>query len=213
MNNTAIRLINTVTGPTRVDQLGPTLMHEHVMIGFPGWQADTLRPGPDRREALAVGTDRIAEMMSHGVKSMLDPCPNDLGRDVDLMAELCVRTGFQIVCATGLYREGLGGAAYWHFRNGIGNLIAQCANPMEDIAALMIRELTEGIGATGIKAGVIKIGSSWENITPYEQVVLAAAAMASRATGAPITTHTEAACWATGNSRSCSRPAFRRIAS
>lgn len=184
-------IVNTVTGPISVDQLGPTLMHEHVMIGIPGWENDTIRPGPRRRDALAIGVDRIAELQARGVQSMLDPCPNDLGRDVELMSELSVRTGFQIICATGFYREGLGAAPYWHFRGGIGKLFAGGGNLVEDIAELMIHELTRGIGSTGVRAGIIKVGSGHDQISPYERTMFAAAVLASNATGAPITTHTE----------------------
>jgi len=41
-------LVNTVTGAIRTQDLGVTLMHEHILIGYPGWEADTLRPGPSR---------------------------------------------------------------------------------------------------------------------------------------------------------------------
>ncbi|MGE4651764.1 MAG: hypothetical protein AAEJ53_12825 [Myxococcota bacterium] len=40
--------IATVTGSTAPEQLGRTLMHEHLMIGYGGWEADSLRPGSSR---------------------------------------------------------------------------------------------------------------------------------------------------------------------
>ena len=43
--------VNPVTGPVAVAELGTTLMHEHVMIGYPGWEADSLRPGPNRADS------------------------------------------------------------------------------------------------------------------------------------------------------------------
>ena len=55
----------------------------------------------------------------------------------------------------------------------------------------MIRDLTEGIGDTGVCAGVIKAASSLNTITPAEEKVFRAAALAHRETGALITTHTE----------------------
>lgn len=78
--------VNTVTGPIRVEDLGVTLMHEHILIGYPGWEADTLRPGPGRAEMVDTAVDKIRSMQSIGIRSMLDPCPNDLGRDVGLAA-------------------------------------------------------------------------------------------------------------------------------
>ena len=102
--------VQTVTGAVSVDDLGVTLMHEHLLIGYPGWEANTLEPGPSRDEIIAVAVDKIASMQAVGVRSMLDPCPNDLGRDVELAAEVSSRTGFNIICATGLYKEDEGGA-------------------------------------------------------------------------------------------------------
>ena len=71
--------IQTVTGPIAADALGRTLMHEHLAIGYPGWEADTIRPGPSRAEMLAKCVDRLQEMKDAGLATMIDPCPNDLG--------------------------------------------------------------------------------------------------------------------------------------
>ncbi|MFQ5352484.1 MAG: phosphotriesterase [Candidatus Binatia bacterium] len=176
--------INTVTGTISPDQLGRTLMHEHLLISYPGASSDTLRPGANRAEAEAICIDRVEEIKAEGVVSMIDPCPNDLGRDIDLMVRVAEKTGFQIVCATGLYKEDEGGAPYWKFRANFG------AGP-ESIAELFVKELTEGIGTSGVKAGIIKIATGAPAISDYERSVLEAAAIASLETGAPITTHTD----------------------
>jgi phosphotriesterase-related protein len=176
--------VNTVNGPIRVEDLGVTLMHEHVLIGYPGWEADTLRPGPARAEIVETAVDKIHSMQAIGIQSMLDPCPNDLGRDVGLAAEVADKTGFNIICATGLYKENEGGFAHWHFVRSIGRGV-------EAMAELFIHELTRGIGDTGIKAGIIKVATGEGKITDYEYDVLSAAAMAAVETGAPITTHTD----------------------
>ncbi len=180
MNST---MINTVTGRITPDQLGPTLMHEHLMIGSVGWEADTIRPGLSRKEIFPLCVDKIQQMQARGIKTMVDPCPNDMGRDVAFMAEVAEKTGFQIICATGLYHEHEGGAPYWRLRATLGGGV-------EEIAELFIKELTEGIGDTGIKAGIIKVATGVGEITQYEINILQAAAMAAKATDAPITTHT-----------------------
>ncbi len=176
--------IQTVTGPISPDDLGTTLVHEHLLIGWPGWESDTIRPGPGRSETVSICVDRVAEMKDVGVTAMIDPCPNDLGRDVELMADVASKTGFQIICATGLYKEDLGGAPYWKFRQSSGGT----AN---EIAELYIRELTDGIGSTGVKAGIIKVATGAPKITDYELMLLEAAAIAAKETGAPIITHTD----------------------
>ena len=176
--------IQTVTGPIAPEDLGRTLMHEHLLIGYPGWESDTIHPGPSRDEMRAAVSDRIAEIRDHGVVSMLDPCPADLGRDVEFMAEMAGRTGFQIICATGLYKQSEGGAPYWQFRSAF-------APAVDAMAELFEKELTEGIGDTGVRAGIIKVATGAPLITPYEKNILLAAAKASVTTGAPITTHTD----------------------
>ena len=60
------------------------------------------------------------------------------------------------------------------------------------IHELFVREIAQGIGGTGIKAGVIKAGSGAGEITVYEEMILKAAARAQKETGVPIITHTDA---------------------
>ena len=59
------------------------------------------------------------------------------------------------------------------------------------VAEIFIKEITEGIGSTGVKAGVIKVATGPHQVTAYERNVIIAAARAHKATGAPITTHTD----------------------
>lgn len=56
---------------------------------------------------------------------------------------------------------------------------------------VFVGEITRGIGDTGVRAGVIKVATGAGRITPYEELVLRAAARAHRETGVPITTHTD----------------------
>lgn len=176
--------VQTVTGPINTADLGVTLMHEHLLIGYPGAEADTLRPGPNREEMVTTCVAKIRSMQALGIQSMLDPCPNDLGRDVSLAAEVADITGFNIVCATGLYKENEGGVPYWHFQRSLGRGV-------QLMSELFIHELENGIGNTGIRAGIIKLATGEGVITDYEFEVLEAAAIASVETGAPITTHTD----------------------
>lgn len=87
-----------------------------------------------------------------------------------------------VVCTTGFYFEAMGLPSYWRARS------------VEEIAALYIREITHGIGETGIKAGAIKVGTGAPTITPLEHKFLEAACIAQRATDVPIITHTQDGC-------------------
>ena len=171
--------INTVTGRITPEQLGTTLVHEHLLIGYPGWFMDGLAPRFKRQEALSRGTDKLAELRALGVSSFLDPCPMDLGRDVEFMAEVAQRSGMQIVCATGAYKPDQGVSYTFN------------ALPVEEIEQIYVQELTEGIGDTGIRAGLIKVATGAHAFGPYEQKLLLAAGRAAARVGCPVLTHTD----------------------
>src|ERR1700756_200392 len=167
----------------RIDcsRLGRTLIHEHVLVGMPGWNLDLKAPRFLRSEAMARAVYRLQELKSHDCSTIVDPCPMDLGRDVEFVAEVAQKSGVNIVCATGVYNE-FEGVPYT-FRS----------MPREDILELYVKEITEGVGTTGIRAGVIKIATGHDPATEYEQKMIGVAAEASRITGVPIISHTQIA--------------------
>jgi len=57
---------------------------------------------------------------------------------------------------------------------------------------LFVRDITEGIADTGVKAGILKCATDEPGLTPGVERVLRAVGQAHRATGVPITTHTHA---------------------
>ncbi|HEV3366568.1 MAG TPA: hypothetical protein VG054_03835, partial [Acidimicrobiales bacterium] len=60
----------------------------------------------------------------------------------------------------------------------------------EPMTELFVREILEGIGDTGVRAGILKCATDTPGITPGVERVLRAVAQAHRMTGTPITTHT-----------------------
>ena len=176
-----MRQVQLTDGQIDCSKLGRTLIHEHVLVGMPGWNLDLKAPKFVRAEALARAVDRLQELQSHNCHTVVDPCPMDLGRDVEFVAEVAQKSGANIICATGVYNE-FEGIPYT-FRS----------MPREDILELYIREITEGIGDTGIKAGVIKIATGPDPASEYEQKMIGVAAEASRITGVPIISHTNIA--------------------
>lgn len=177
-------MVNTVLGPISPDALGVTLMHEHLLIGWSGQEMDALAPPFQRKEAIKLCVDRMHELKALGLRTLLDPCPIDLARDAEFMAEVAQASGVNIICATGLYHEHLGATAYFRLR-------AQFSDAVAEMAEIFTKELTEGIGGTGIKAGIIKVATQAHKISAYEEMVLRAAARTAKATGSRITTHTD----------------------
>jgi phosphotriesterase-related protein len=154
-------------------------MHEHLLIGWAGWELDSTAPSFDRKTALRNCVERLKEIKDLGVETFVDPCPMDIGRDVTFMAEVSQASGVRVIAATGLYKEDLGNTSYFRQRS------------VDEIADVYIREITDGIGGTGIKAGIIKCATGKGQITKYEENCLRAAARAHKRTGVPITTHTD----------------------
>jgi phosphotriesterase-related protein len=169
-------MVQTVTGPVAGDQLGVTLVHEHVMCAsagiVTGWPALF-----GSREALVERAVAILrQTVEDGVDTMVDATPFDLGRDMRLLRECAERSGMRIIASSG----------HWlvpspTFTN---RTVAQ-------LAELFITELTTGAESTGIRAGMIKVASE-ERIEPFDRKVLEAAAIAHKETGAGILTHAAA---------------------
>ncbi len=171
--------VQTVTGAIPVSELGRTLMHEHLFIAFGGAEFDPTAVF-DRPAFVAEAARRLRELREvHGVRSFVDPCPIELGRDVTLMREISEKSGVHVICTTGFYFEEMGLPPYWRART------------TDEIAELYIREITHGIGTTGIRAGAIKVATGAPVITEQEKRFLAAACIAQQATGVPIITHTQ----------------------
>src|ERR1700730_17378812 len=171
--------VMTVTGPVDGERLGRTLVHEHLVISYPGEEFERTRRWT-RPEIVARAVDRMAELLDAGFRTFVDPCPIELGRDPELYAEIAQRTGMQIVCTTGFYTEHLGSGLPFYWR----------ARDPEEIAEFYLSELVDGIGGTGIRPGAIKAATGVE-VTPAERRALSGAALAHRETGVAIITHTE----------------------
>lgn len=179
-----MNMVNTVCGQVSPEKLGVTLMHEHIVFGYPGWYGDSTIAPYQRNAAVDTAVNALAPLLGFGLKTVVDATPNECGRDPEVCREVADKTGLNIVCATGYYFEAEGAPAYFKFRSTLADAGAE-------IFEMFMREITVGIGKTGIKAGVIKIASSKGMITDYEKMFFRAAARAQKETGVPIITHTQ----------------------
>lgn len=176
--------INTVTGKIPVEDMGKTLIHEHFIFGYPGYNGDVTLGAFNREEALSAGIETANAVMKFGVKTVVDPTPNECGRNPEVLKEISQATGLQIICATGYYYEGEGATPYFKFRQSLGTA-------EKDIYDMFIKEINDGIAETGIRPGIIKLASSKDEITPYEKMFFDIAARVHQETGIMILTHTQ----------------------
>jgi len=176
--------INTVSGTIFPNQMGRTLMHEHMVYANPGWDLDSLCIHFKLGELASICAQSLVKVKEHGVKTVVDATAPDMWRNVELDKMVADKTGINIICATGMFHETAGMSAYWRFRG-------QALDIITEMYESFMRELTVGIGDSGIKAGAIKVGTGNGNISAYEERLLKAAAKAQKETGVPIITHTE----------------------
>jgi phosphotriesterase-related protein len=178
--------VMTVLGPIPAEKLGVTLIHEHPSAGFQGWYADLSVAPYDAKLVETRWIKILNELKALGVKTVVCPEMAGMGRrDPIVLRNASIKTGIHTVMGTGLYWEGQGASRYYNFLRANGRNIGQ------DIYELFIREITAGVEETGVKAGIIKLGSSDPHMTKYERIVFQAGVRAAKDTGLPITTHCE----------------------
>lgn len=177
--------IDTVRGPIDTSQLGVTLMHEHIFVLSPEIQQNY--PGQwNEDERVADAVAKLNALKSRGVDTLVDVTVVGLGRDIPRIQRISAQTALQIVVATGLYiYNDL--PLYFHLR-GPGTLFGGS----EVMADMFVRDITEGIAGTGVKAAILKCTTEADGLTPGTDRLLRAIAQAHRRTGVPITTHTHA---------------------
>lgn len=180
--------VETARGPIPVTALGRTLMHEHVFITSPEVK-NNWPDYPERREEDDLISDAVAQLdlaKASGIDTIVDCTVIGLGRNVPLVLKVAQAVDINILLATGVYTYN-DVPTYFYFR-GPGTHLG---GP-ESMTAFFIRDITEGIGRSGVKAAILKCATDAPGMTPGVERVLRAVAAAHRETGAPITTHTHA---------------------
>jgi phosphotriesterase-related protein len=175
--------VETVRGPLDTNQLGPTLMHEHVFVLNTEVQ-NNFALGWDEDERVADAVAKLNELKGRGIDTIVDPTVIGLGRYIPRVQRVAAETDLNIVAATGIYTYN--DVPFWfHYR-----LAAMAPDQVDPMVGMFVRDINEGIADTGVKAGILKCATEEVGLTPGVERVLRAVAIAHRETGAPITTHT-----------------------
>jgi len=184
-------VIRTVLKDVRPATLaaGATLFHEHLSIsydfmvklreGFEVLLATPGRPGPALpparqpwfMEDLGLMVEEMRAAMKEGVACIVDGGHPDMGRDLQFLKQLSMRSGMPIVAGIGYYAQPF-----------YPPEIEQWGE--EQITHELLRQArTDPVGAFG------EIGT-WDVMTPTERKVFRAVGTAQRATGLAVFTHT-----------------------
>jgi predicted metal-dependent phosphotriesterase family hydrolase len=168
--------VRTVLGAISPEQLGNCMVHEHLIIDAWG-----MWPVPNYSliiDDVNLVTEEVQAYRAAGGNTIVDVTNIGLGRDPIALRQISQATSVQIVMGCGWYRERVY-PTYIQERSA------------DELAALLVAEITEGVEGTGIRPGIIgEIGTERKFITPAQERVFRAVARAHLQTGAPISTHT-----------------------
>ena len=163
----------SVAGPVPSENLGITLPHEHLLCNL---YRVTGEPNHLLNE-VALAIEEVRKFVAVGGRTIIDVTSLQLGRDPVALRDIAEATGVQIVMGCGWYRESYFDRAVYE-------------QTTRELAAVIERDLTHGVDETGIRAGIIgEIGTDKGYVSPAEERVFRAAALAHLRTGASITTH------------------------
>ena len=198
--------LNTVLGEIDDSQIGGTMSHVHLTIDILCWHQPpdsgvlkglseskiTMQNlGQVRRNAmlfkdnlvqddLDLAIQESAEYKFAGGQTLINVDLPGMGRDPLALQKIARATGLHIVASTG-----------WYVQFSHPPEIAD--KNIEELSDIMIKEITQGIGSTGIKAGnigeIAMSGQPHEPFQPGEEKVLRASARAQKATGVSLTVH------------------------
>ena len=196
--------VMTVLGPIEPDQLGRTIMHEHLFIVLTkAFEPDHYTPATDwslweqelTMDKLDLARDRkpiqdnwvltdeqtaideAVEFRNRGGGTIVEVTSIGIRRDPLAMARVSHATGLNVVMGAGWYQK------LYHPAD-------MDTRTVEDMTDEIVRDVTVGVGDTGIRSGIIgEVGIEGDPITENEVKSIRASGRASRATGAPISFH------------------------
>ena len=192
----------TVLGLVPAEELGIALTHEHLLIDLGSvfsapddatsysfayqpvstdnlwWVRYNYGGNKDNMELLDEDTAiaEAARFKKSGGQTIVDATSVGIKRDPLGLARIARATGLNVIMGSGYYVHD------YHPSNIVDK-------SEDEIVEEIVSDITEGVGDTGIRSGVIgEVGCSWP-LEENERKSLRAAARAQRLTGAPLLIH------------------------
>ena len=187
--------INSVNGPIEKEDLGTTLVHEHLFLDQSNFNAieengeeialenlwkikrdPYLSPSNCVLDDVTEAINEVNYFKNEGGNTIVEVTNCGMGRNVDKLKHLSSATGLNVITSTGFYVE----TSHPPHINDAS---------IEELSEFMLKELEEGIEQTNIKAGIIgEIGTS-TTVTKNEEKVLRAAARCHKKGNYPNSIH------------------------
>ncbi|MFE7561576.1 phosphotriesterase [Kitasatospora sp. NPDC057500] len=165
--------VRTVLGDLDPAALGACDAHDHLFLRSPGLPGEEL-------DDPAAAEEVLRAFAAAGGRAFVQWTPAGLGRRADALPGLSRATGVHLVAATGLHQA-------VHYDP------ADLERRYAGLAGFFTAELTTGLSGApeGVRAGLIKVAGDYHGLDAHTRRVMAAAAEAHHATGAPIAVHHE----------------------
>ncbi|MBN1330369.1 MAG: hypothetical protein JXA54_12920 [Candidatus Heimdallarchaeota archaeon] len=173
-------MINTVLGSISESALGATLMHEHILVNLIG--ADFAKKTYNPKEVVDYVLPYLIDVRNKGCSTIVEATPKGLGRDIEVLKQCSEKSGLNIITCTGA----------WDGGDVRGNSVPKeiREKTIDEIAAIWINEIENGIENTTTKPGFIKMALGDEGeIFPLQEKLLRAAIKTSLRTGLRIQCH------------------------
>lgn len=143
--------MQTLRGGVDADELGATLMHEHVFVVDPEIVENVATDWDE--EAALVDACRLDELYTAGIRTIVDLTVIGLGRSVRRLQRVPLTRPLNIVVATGIYAfHDI--PSYFKFRKS------------DVLVEYFVREIEQGIADTGVRAGILKCATDEAGVTP-----------------------------------------------
>ncbi|MFF9287254.1 phosphotriesterase family protein [Streptomyces griseosporeus] len=163
--------VRTVLGDLPPAQLGVCDAHDHLFFASPRLPGEELRSRSAARAELAA-------FRAVGGGAVVQWTPYGLGRRAADLPALARESGVHLVAATGLHQD-------VHYDERVLKELRG------RLAEVFVAELTDGIGTSGVRAGLIKVAGGFHALDAHARWTMTAAAEAHHATGAPVAVHLE----------------------
>jgi phosphotriesterase-related protein len=198
----------TVLGSIPAESLGITLPHEHILQDSSFCFVEPQDPGEKEWAYQPLGLQNLSWVLRHpfnhldnlkldneeravqellsfkeaGGRTVVEQSVRGLSGNPEALVRISEATGLNIIMATGYY---------------VSNTYPETLSRMsaEEVSEELVRDITEGVGKTGIRAGILKAAIGGMGLPPVSVIdrsdrkILEACAMAQRRTGAAIEVH------------------------
>jgi phosphotriesterase-related protein len=160
------RSVQTALGPVEAASLGATLMHEHIFVLTAEMQQNYPDEWGSEDDRVADAVSRLRELPRNGISTIVDVTAIGQGRNIPRVKRIADQVPeLNIVVATGIYTFDEIPLFFWR-------------RPEETMTEFFVRDITEGIAGTGVKAGMLKCAVDTKGLTSGVEHVLRAVARA-----------------------------------